>query len=125
MKKHRAALFPLLALLLPSLGLPVLAQDPPAPAPDAPGAGGFIEAPAVGNTPVTGDAVEPDITIRESGNETIYEYRVRGVLYMVKIQPQFGPPYFLIDSDGNGTLDQRDTSPKNISIPQWVLFTWD
>ncbi|HYN78859.1 MAG TPA: DUF2782 domain-containing protein, partial [Lamprocystis sp. (in: g-proteobacteria)] len=51
--------------------------------------------------------------------------RVRGVLYMVKIQPQFGPPYFLIDSDGNGTLDQRDNSPMNISIPQWVLFTWD
>ena len=28
---HRAALFPLLATLLPALGLPVLAQDPPAP----------------------------------------------------------------------------------------------
>jgi hypothetical protein len=121
--KHRAKMFPLLlALLLLALGLPVFAQEPAAPA--TPGAGGFLEAPEVVPSPVTGDAVQPEITIRESGNETVYEYRVRGVLYMVKIQPQFGPPYFLIDSDGNGTLDQRDTSPKNISIPQWVLFSW-
>ncbi|MBV5272623.1 MAG: DUF2782 domain-containing protein [Lamprocystis purpurea] len=122
--KHRAApILLLLALLLPAFGLPVFAQDPAPPAAD--GAGGFLQAPTVEPTPVAGDAVEPEITIRESGDETIYEYRVRGALYMVKIQPQFGPPYFLVDTDGDGTLDVRDSSPKNISIPQWVLFTWD
>jgi hypothetical protein len=123
--KHRAAL---LSLLL-ALGLPVLAQNPktpaPAPAPDAPGAGGFLEAPTVKPSPVAGEAAEPEITIRETGDQTIYEYRVRGMLYMVRIQPQFGPPYFLIDTDGNGSLDLRSSSPTDISIPQWVLFTWD
>ncbi len=122
--KHRAApILLLLALLLPAFGLPVFAQDPAPSAAD--GAGGFLQAPTVEPTPVAGDPVEPEITIRESGDETIYEYRVRGALYMVKIQPQFGPPYFLVDTDGDGTLDERDSSPKNISIPQWVLFTWD
>jgi hypothetical protein len=121
--RYRTKTFPLLlALLLLALGLPVLAQEPAAP--DNAGAVGSLPTPELVPSPVTGDAVQPEITIRESGNETIYEYRIRGVLYMVKIQPQFGPPYFLIDSDGNGTLDQRDTSPKNISIPQWVLFSW-
>jgi hypothetical protein len=74
---------------------------------------------------VTGESVEPEITIRETERAVIYEYRVRGQLYMVRIQPQIGPPYFLVDTDGNGTLDMRDSSPTNISIPQWLLFSWD
>jgi hypothetical protein len=69
--------------------------------------------------------VEPEITIIESGDEVIYEYRVRGVLYMVRIQPQFGPPYYLFDTNGDGVLDMQDNSPTNISIPQWVLFEWN
>jgi hypothetical protein len=125
--KHRAApLALLLTLTLLALGLPALAKDePPTTAPpDADGGTSFLQAPPPPNSPVTGDAVEPEITIREAGDQTIYEYRVRGMLYMVKIQPQFGPPYFLVDTDGNGTWDQRSSAPTNISIPQWVLFTW-
>lgn len=126
--------------LLPALALlafaaaPVAAQPapdavqdapPPPSAPDQPGAEGFLQAPEVTPSPVAGESVEPDITIRESEKETVYEYRVRGRLYMVRIQPQFGPPYYLVDTDGNGTLDMRRGSPTDISIPQWVLFSWD
>lgn len=138
---RKSLLTALLFLALGPLPLgPLAAQEqapmPPPPTPEsapesAPGsppeagAGGFLQAPEVEPSPVTGDSVEPEITIRETGQATIYEYRVRGQMYMVRIQPQFGPPYFLIDTDGDGTLDMKDSSPKNISIPQWVLFSWD
>lgn len=101
-------------------GMP-LAQDE---VPEEAG-GGFLEVPTVVPSPVTGEAVEPDITIREEGDQVIYEYRVRGMLYMVRIQPQFGPPYFLLDLDGDGIMDTQENSPRNVSIPQWVLFSWD
>jgi len=39
-----------------------------------------------------GETVEPEVTIIDTGQERIYEYRVRGQLYMVKVQPQAGPP---------------------------------
>lgn len=87
--------------------------------------GGFLQAPTVEPTPVTGEAVEPDITISESGGDVIYEYRVRGVLYMVRVQPQIGPPYYLYDLNGDGLIDAEDRSPRNMAIPQWVLFEWN
>ncbi|NEV63680.1 DUF2782 domain-containing protein [Thiorhodococcus minor] len=89
------------------------------------GAAGFLQAPTVEPSPVTGEAVEPEIAIVEEGDRLIYEYRVRGVLYMVRIQPQVGPPYYLYDLNGDGLIDAQDRSPRNTSIPQWVLFEWD
>ena len=115
-------------LLLLAIGLPVLAQDAPPSAPPAAGAEGterFLEAPGLQPSPPTGETLEPEITIREDQRETIYEYRVRGRVYMVKVQPQIGPPYYLTDTNGDGTLDQRSNSPLNIDVNQWVLFTWD
>jgi hypothetical protein len=114
-------------LLLLALGLPVLAQDAPpsAATPPAAGAEGLPEAPEAQPSPVTGETVEPEITIREDERETIYEYRVRGRVYMVKIQPKMGPAYYMTDTNGDGTLDQRSNSPLNIDVNQWILFTWD
>jgi hypothetical protein len=106
-------------LLALCVGTAVAQEEPIAPG------GGFLDAPEPIPSPITGDAVEPDITIVESGDEVIYEYRVRGQLYMVRIQPQIGPPYFLIDTNGDGVLDAQENSPTNISIPQWVLFRWN
>jgi hypothetical protein len=114
---------PLPWLALTLLAAPALAQEPPADA--APGAGGFLEAPSVVASPVTPDGVEPDITIREEGGSLVYEYRVNGQLYMIRIQPQFGPPYFLVDTDGDGFMDDRRGDPRDIRIPQWILFSWD
>lgn len=116
-----------LALLLLACALPASAQDAPTP-PDqssVPSGGGFLDSPAAPSSPITGEAVEPEITIREGANETIYEYRVRGRMYMVKIQPQIGPAYFMIDTNGDGTLDQRSNVPMDLNINQWILFTWD
>lgn len=71
-----------------------------------------------------GERVEPEITIIETESDTIYEYRVRGRLYMVKVQPQIGPPYYLLDTNGDGEMDAKEDRVWNNSIPQWVLFSW-
>jgi hypothetical protein len=84
----------------------------------------FPEPPDIPSATYQGETVEPDVTIVETETETIYEYRVRGKLYMVKIQPQIGPPYYLLDTNGDGTLDVREDRVWNNAIPQWVLFSW-
>jgi len=67
----------------------------------------------------------PEITIKRRGQKTIQEYRVNGVLYMVKIVPDAGPSYYLVDSDGDGNMNVRKTDlNKTIKVPQWVLFRW-
>jgi hypothetical protein len=109
---------------LASLTFGALAQESGAEPPPPPDAGDYLQAPEAVESPVTGEAVEPEITIREEGQRIITEYRVNGLLYMVRIQPQFGPPYYLVDTNGDGVIDPRDSSPLNNNIPQWILFSW-
>jgi len=71
------------------------------------------------------ETVEPEITIRPQGDSTIEEYRVNGALYMIKVTPKKGPSYYLVDSNGDGDLDQRKTDlDPNMLVPSWVLFSW-
>jgi hypothetical protein len=84
----------------------------------------FPEAPEIPSAAYQGETVEPEVTIIETERETIYEYRVRGQLYMVKVQPQIGPPYYLLDTNGDGELDVKEDRVWNNAIPQWVLFSW-
>jgi len=84
----------------------------------------FPEPPDVPLPAYRGETVEPEVTIVETEKETIYEYRVRGQLYMVKVQPQIGPPYYLLDTTGDGQLDVRQDQVWNNSVSQWVLFSW-
>jgi hypothetical protein len=67
---------------------------------------------------------EPDVTIVERERDTVFEYRINGRLYMIKIVPAFGPPYFFIDNDGDGNMETRATDFTLIRVPQWVLATW-
>ncbi|HID45286.1 MAG TPA: DUF2782 domain-containing protein [Chromatiaceae bacterium] len=68
--------------------------------------------------------LEPEVTIRQQGSRTIHEYRINGRLYMVKIVPQKGPPYYLMDLDGDGEMDTQEDDPNSLVVPQWVLFRW-
>ncbi|TAN53208.1 MAG: DUF2782 domain-containing protein [Methylococcaceae bacterium] len=73
----------------------------------------------------SGENIEPDITIIKRGEETIQEYRVNGKLYMTKIIPAAGPPYYLLDTDGDGNMDVRRSDLEHgMKTPQWVLFSW-
>jgi hypothetical protein len=114
-----------LALLI---AVPAAAQTPPdkklEPLPDAPPPPTIIKS-GDGTTPADEQGTEPTVTIKTEGGSKIEEYRVRGHLYMLKVTPQHGPPYYLVDKDGDGMFESRvsDLSEK-IQVPQWVLKTW-
>jgi hypothetical protein len=71
------------------------------------------------------DNLEPQVTIVRRAESTVEEYRVNGQLYMVKITPDIGEPYYLVDTDGDGSLETtRHSVDVNHNIPQWILFSW-
>ncbi len=74
----------------------------------------------------SGEEMEPDITIIRKGKDTIQEFRRNGRLYMVKVQPQVGQAYYLLDTNGDGQMDLKKSDlDKGGSINQWLLFEWD
>ena len=72
------------------------------------------------------DIPEPEVNIREEPTPTIEEFRSAGRPYMVRVTPRGGlPPYYMVDNDGDGTLETRVNSPSNPpATPRWVLFRW-
>jgi hypothetical protein len=83
-----------------------------------------LAAPPAPQSRVAGDPTEPEINISEQAEGMVYEYRVRGRVYMVKVQPQIGPPYYFFDSNGDGILDTRSDSPTNAAVQQWIVTSW-
>lgn len=84
------------------------------------------EPPTLPDPVESGEAIEPEVTIIQREDRVIEEYRINGNLYMIKIIPSAGPPYYLIDRDGDGRMEsRRDGIYEDIAVPQWVLFTWD
>lgn len=105
-------LFPVLLFV----SLAAVAQDAPPP-PDL--------QPVPGGVPDLEETLEPEVTIRRRGEDVIEEYRIGGRLYMVKITPQLGPPYYLVDGDGDGNLETRfDDLDTRLMIPSWIIFSW-
>ncbi len=71
------------------------------------------------------EQIEPEVNIIQRNDKTIEEYRVNGQLYMIKVTPKGAPPYYLIDTDGDGSLETRQTEIEpDLLIPSWVLFRW-
>ncbi|QWF71286.1 DUF2782 domain-containing protein [Methylomonas paludis] len=74
----------------------------------------------------SGEEMEPDITITRKGEETIQEYRRNGKLYMIKIIPQIGPAYYMLDTNGDGQMDvKKNDMDRNTNINLWNIFQWD
>ena len=73
----------------------------------------------------SGETLEPDITIIRKGKNTIQEYRSGGRLYMIKVIPDIGPPYYFLDSNGDGTMDVRKNDlDKGSNINMWKILEW-
>ena len=91
------------------------ADTRPAPAPPPP-------PPEQSSAPMPGrenDAFEPDITVTSEGTEIHEEYRYNGQIYMIKVIPAKGPPYYLI-YDERGNARHSDLEP-DIIAPSWVI----
>jgi hypothetical protein len=73
----------------------------------------------------SGEPLEPDVRIIRKKDATIEEYRINGNLYMIKVIPVIGPPYYLLDQDGDGRMETNMSEVReNFVVPQWVLFSW-
>lgn len=71
------------------------------------------------------EQLEPEVTIIQRKDATVEEYRVNGLLYMIKITPVVGKSYYLVDKNGDGLMESRITDLYNdFRVPQWVLFSW-
>lgn len=64
---------------------------------------------------------EPQVTIIKRGEDQVEEYRVNGKLYMVKVTPSHGVPYYLVDSRGDGVFSRQESLDSGLRVPQWVL----
>ncbi|MCY3821969.1 MAG: DUF2782 domain-containing protein [Gammaproteobacteria bacterium] len=61
----------------------------------------------------------PDVTLIETEERVVYEYRQNGLLRMIKIVPKRGKPYYLVPRDpgkGLGTVEEAD-----VLLPQWEI----
>lgn len=84
----------------------------------------FEDAPPPPEPVQSGEPLEPEVTIIQKDGETVEEYRVAGRLYMVKVTPSVGAPYYLMDQDGDGRLESRVDGLTDPIVPQWVIFSW-
>jgi hypothetical protein len=107
-----------MVILLVSVGASfVNAMQPPPP--------GMVDAPPPPPPMQSGEPMAgPDVTIIQTENERIYEYRVGATLYMVRIVPRVGPPYYYFDSNGDGELDYHQTDPRQSNVNMWEIFRW-
>ena len=98
----------LLTLLLSGLAVAATPSDRPPelkPVPD--GAPGPDDAPAV--------------TIKPSSQGRVVEYRANGKLYMLKVIPKVGKPYYLIDGKGDGQFARQESLDSGMRPPMWVV----
>lgn len=73
----------------------------------------------------SGENLEPDITIVKKGKKTVHEYRRNGRLYMVKVIPDVGLPYYLRDTDGDGKMDVRTNElDRGADVNMWNVLEW-
>jgi hypothetical protein len=131
----------LIATVVFGLALPVLAQSPsdrqlpsdaaaqrqPAPATPArkpPTLQPIPEPPPPPPGMELDPALEPQITIQRRGTETVEEFRLNGRLYMVKVTPSHGKPYYLIDNVGRGEFYRVDSYDTGTRPPMWVIHQW-
>ena len=115
---HR--MLPILPLLLPLSALSQEIPPPPEvdPLPDAP-------PPPLPAGVEPGEQLEPEVKIIKGKETVTYEYRINNTLYMVKIVPHNARPYYLMDSDGDGSLESRYTDLEpNLVVPNWMIYRW-
>lgn len=73
------------------------------------------------------EQIEPTVTIREEENRLIEEYRRNGQVFMVRVTPKGGVPFYYIDTDGDGKLelDPAQQALNPVQPVYWKIKEWD
>jgi len=64
---------------------------------------------------------EPEVTIIKKADQTVEEYRMGGKLYMIKVTPKIGKPYYLVDDRGDGKFSRQESLDSGLRPPRWVI----
>ncbi|MBK5941137.1 DUF2782 domain-containing protein [Halochromatium roseum] len=74
---------------------------------------------------VTEADIAPQVRVRDYQNRTVEEFSVNNNVYMVRITPTAGAPYYLVDTDGSGNMEWNRGRPGfHMQVPQWALLSW-
>lgn len=76
------------------------------------------ELPDLGGDP----SLEPQVTIIKGKEETVEEYRINGQLYMIKVIPRIGKPFYLLNKRSPVGEPHRGDLESGISVPMWELY---
>lgn len=103
-------------------GQAALAQDegvPPDPADD-------LKKPPPLPPKVQDEQIEPTVTIREEDDQRVEEYSYNGRVYMIKVTPENGIPYYYVDTDGDGNVekDEKHHSLDPVDPVHWKVKEW-
>lgn len=85
-----------------------------------------------GDVPVPEKIVEPPppeaaptVSIRiDASGDVVEEYRQGGRITMVRVRPPKGPPYTLLDTNGDGLLDRKDGEGP-VRPVYWTIYEWN
>lgn len=106
----------LVLALLPALAI---AQNDDDPAPPR------IVPPPPPEALTLGEEIEPEVKIITRSWGRFEEYSVNGRVYAVKVTPSIGPPYYLYDADGDGHLESRMSTLRDVpQTHQWRILSW-
>lgn len=109
----RRLLFLLMLSATPAIAADQAAPPPglqPLPEPPPPPAGQELD-----------PSLEPQVTITRRGEDKVEEFRIHGRLYMLKVTPPHGVPYYLIDEKGTGQFVRQGEVSPSIMVPMWLL----
>ena len=110
MRRLLPLLFAIVALNVAAQTRPPKLEPIPEPPPPPPG--------------LANDALEPQVTISRRGEDKVEEFRVAGKLYMQKVTPPHGEPYYLVDTSGDGQWVRQDSKDAGLRVPMWVIGTF-
>ena len=66
-----------------------------------------------------------DINIIKRDDRVIEAHSINGRVFMVKVIPSKGVPYYLHDTDGDGSLETRSNrAMRETTVNQWKIYQW-
>lgn len=66
-----------------------------------------------------------DINIIKRDDRVIEAHSINGKVFMVKVIPSKGVPYYLHDTDGDGSLETRSNrAMRETTVNQWKIYQW-